>query len=297
MKLDLEEELKQRNKELLILNTVISYLNQFLNIGELLESALEKVLEIMAIESGALLLLNDDKSSFVLEIAKGFSPDFVGKISSVDANGSVMGKTVCSGNHLLLWEGDGSRVSSSELLRDEKLNTLFCLPIKTKKKVYGMMMCGHRYSRFFSTRNITLLESIGAQVALLVENALLYKNSKQAEEDYHHLIEAVDVGIISCSRAGIILLCNKKAEAIFGVSRSEALRHSVTQLLPEKHMHIIEELARNYLAAGSNGSFDQTLVESLRNRNGREIAVEVSYAIWGDKNDPTITATIRDRRP
>ena len=34
----------------------------------------------MAIESGALLLLNDDKSSFVLEISKSFSPDFVAKI-------------------------------------------------------------------------------------------------------------------------------------------------------------------------------------------------------------------------
>ena len=76
MKLELEEELKQRNKELLILNTVISYLNQFLNIGELLEGALEKVLEIMAIESGALLLLNDDKSSFVLEISKGIFAGF-----------------------------------------------------------------------------------------------------------------------------------------------------------------------------------------------------------------------------
>ena len=218
MKLELEEELKQRNKELLILNTVISYLNQFLNIGELLEGALEKVLEIMAIESGALLLLNDDKSSFVLEISKGFSPDFVAKISSIDANESTIGKTLCSGNHLLLWEGDDSRVSSSELLRDEKLNTLFCLPIKTKKKVYGMMMCGHRYSRFFSTRNMNLLESIGSQIALMIENALLFKSIKRSEKHYQQLIEAVDVGIISFSKEGKIVLYNKKAEDLFGVS-------------------------------------------------------------------------------
>ena len=47
MKTEIEEELKQRNKELLILNTIISFINQFLNVGELLENALEKVLEIM----------------------------------------------------------------------------------------------------------------------------------------------------------------------------------------------------------------------------------------------------------
>ena len=296
MKLELEEELKQRNKELLILNTVISYLNQFLNIGELLEGALEKVLEIMAIESGALLLLNDDKSSFVLEISKGFSPDFVAKISTIDANESTIGTTLCSGNHLLLWEGDDSRVSSSELLRDEKLNTLFCLPIKTKKKVYRMMMCGHRYSRFFSTRNMNLLESIGSQIGLMVENALLFKSIKRSEKHYQELIQAVDVGILSFTKAGRIILCNKKAEDLFGVSRDEALRISLHDLLPEKHTRLIEELACNYVASGNKGMFDQPVVESAIQKNGREIAVEISYAIWGEKEEPTITATVKDVR-
>ena len=296
MKLELEEELKQRNKELLILNTVISHLNQFLNIGELLEGALEKVLEIMAIESGALLLLNDDKSSFVLEISKGFSPDFVAKISSVDANESTIGKTLCSGNHILLWEGDDSRVSSSDLLRDEKLNTLFCLPIKTKKKVYGMMMCGHRYSRFFSTRNMNLLESIGSQIALMIENALLFKSIKSSEKHYQQLIEAVDVGIISFSKEGKIVLYNKKAEDLFGFSRDEAMATSLHAVLPEKHTRLIAELARSYVTSGTQSIFEAPLVESATKKNGMEIAVEISYAIWGEKSSPTITATIRDMR-
>ena len=81
MKLELEEELKQRNKELLILNTVVSSLNQYLNLGELLEGSLEKVLEIMSIESGAMLLINEDQTQFVLEVTKGFSPEFVSKIA------------------------------------------------------------------------------------------------------------------------------------------------------------------------------------------------------------------------
>jgi len=296
MKLELEEELKQRNKELLILNTVISHLNQFLNIGELLEGALEKVLEIMAIESGALLLLNDDKSSFVLEISKGFSPDFVGKIASIDANESTIGKTLCSGNHLLLWEGDDSRVSSSDLLLDEKLNTLFCLPIKTKKKVYGMMMCGHRYSRFFSTRNMNLLESIGSQIALMLENALLFKSIKRSEKHYQQLIEAVNVGIISFSKEGKIVLYNKKAEDLFGFSRDEAMATSLHSVLPEKHARLIAELARNYVASGTQSIFEETFVESATKKNGMEIAVEISYAIWGEKSAPTITATIKDMR-
>ena len=124
MKLELEEELKQRNKELLILNTVVSSLNQYLNLGELLEGSLEKVLEIMSIESGAMLLINEDQTQFVLEVTKGFSPEFVSKIALVDANESTVGQTICAGNHLLLWEGDDSRFASSDWLTDEHLNSL-----------------------------------------------------------------------------------------------------------------------------------------------------------------------------
>jgi len=37
-------------------------------------------------------------------------------------------------------------------------------------------------------------------------------------------------------------------------------------------------------------------VESAIKKDGMEIALEISYAIWGEKNQPTITATIRDMR-
>ena len=61
VRMEIEDELKQRTRELLILNTIISFLNRYLNIGELLDNALEKVLEIMKIESGALLLLDKEE--------------------------------------------------------------------------------------------------------------------------------------------------------------------------------------------------------------------------------------------
>ena len=298
MKLELEEELKQRNKELLILNTVISFLNQYLNLGELLESALEKVLEIMNIESGALLLLDEEKNQFVLEVTKGLSPEFISKISMIDANKSSLGRTICSGNHLLLWEGDDSRISSSEWLNDEHLNTLFSLPIKTKQKVYGMMMCGHRYSRFFSTRTMNLLENIGQQIALLVENALLYKEVKNSEGKYQRLIESVDVGIISFDKEGIIFQCNKKAEELFGFSNGQALSTSVKELMSEKHVHLINEITDNYTtSSGNDNVLDKTLVEWHKKNNGQEIPLEVFYTVWGERVSPIITATIKDMRP
>lgn len=298
MKLELEEELKQRNKELLILNTVVSSLNQYLNLGELLEGSLEKVLEIMSIESGAMLLINEDQTQFVLEVTKGFSPEFVSKIALVDANESTVGQTICAGNHLLLWEGDDSRFASSDWLTDEHLNSLCFLPIKTKQKVYGMMMCGHRYSRFFSTRNMNILENIGQQVALLVENALLYKEVKDSERRYQNLIESVDVGILSFDKDGKIFQCNKKAEQLFDLSNGEALGRSFKDFMSEKHSHLIDEIVNNYsMSSGNENGADSTILECRKTNNDQEIPLEVSYTIWGERGKPTITATVKDMRP
>ncbi len=294
MRTEIEEELKQRNKELLILNTIISFINQFLNIGELLENALEKVLEIMTIESGALLLLNEKKDAFLLETSKGFTPDFVSKISRIDAEENIIGRTICSGNQIMLGEGNALNKESAEWLFSDDFNTLFCLPIKTIKRVYGMMMCGHRYSRFFSKRNMNILENIGCQIATSIENALLYKEVKESEEKYHHLLESANIGIISLTKEGEIFQFNRKAEDIFGYSREEVVKKELAELLSEKQTQLIENITKQYMTLGNDKIFDQTVVSSGRKKGGKEIQVEISYSIWGDRQDPTITATVKD---
>jgi PAS domain S-box-containing protein len=298
MKLEITEELKQRNKELLILNSVITSMHQYLNLGELLESSLEKVLEIMSIESGAILLLDENKAQFVLEVTKGFSSEFAEKISVINANDNTIGKTICSGNHLLIWEGDDSRLSSNDWLTGENLNTLFFLPIKTKQKVYALMMCGHRYSRFFSTRNIEVLENIGQQLALLLENSMLYKEVKESQRLYQNLIESVDVGILSFDKDGTIFQCNKKAARLFDLTEGGGVGCSFREIISEKHVHLIEEIINNYSnALGNDNGADQTILECRKSANEQEVPLEISYTIWGERLSPTITATIKDMRP
>ena len=298
MKLEITEELKQRNKELLILNSVITSMHQYLNLGELLEGSLEKVLEIMSIESGAMLLLDADKTQFVLEVTKGFSPEFVEKISVIDANDNTIGKTICSGNHLLIWEGDDSRLSSNDWLTGEHLNTLFFLPIKTKQKVYGLMMCGHRYSRFFTTRNIEVLENIGQQLALLLENSMLYKEVKESQRLYQSLIESVDVGILSFDKERKIVQCNKKAARLFDMEEGEGIGRSFQEIISEKHVHLIDEIIHNYCnALGNDNGNEQTILEYHKGANEKEVPLEISYTIWGERLSPTVTATIKDMRP
>lgn len=294
IRMEIEEELRQRNRELLILNTIISSLNKFLNIGELLDTALEKVLEIMKIESGSLLLLDEEKSNFAIETSKGFSPGFVSKISRIDVEENIIGETLFSGNHLVLESGEPSNIPIKEWLLTENVSSFFCLPIKTKKRVYGMMMCGRRYSRFFSENDIRLLNNIGYHIALSIENALLYKEVRDSEEKYRHLTETANIGIISFNKEGKIFQFNKKAEDIFGFSREEIINNLATEILPEKHNQLIEKMTEHYMKSGKHKILGQPIVEYGRGKDGKQMTLEISYSIWGDKLNPIIIATIMD---
>ncbi|MCK5011429.1 MAG: PAS domain S-box protein, partial [Deltaproteobacteria bacterium] len=87
---------------------------------------------------------------------------------------------------------------------------------------------------------------------------------------------------------------NKKAEEIFGYSREEVAKKQLAELLSEKQTQLIETITKQYMTLGNENIFDQTIVSCGRKKNGKEIQVEISYSIWGDRHDPVITATVKD---
>jgi len=291
-----EEELKQRNRELRILNNIICFLNRFLNVGELLDNALEKVIEIVRIEAGALLLLNDANNTFKVETSKGFSPGFISNVLNIDGEKDIIGKTICSGDYFLIDDVETSKTPDTEWFVNENISSFLCLPIKTKRKIYGMMMFGHRHLRFFSELDIELLENIGDQIALSIENSLLYKEMRDSEEKYRLLTESANIGIISFTKEGSIFQFNKKAEDIFGFYRNEIINNPANEILPEKHDQIIKKISRKYMSSGKHDSLKRPIIEYGRGKGGNTIPLEISYSVWGERHNPLITATVKDMR-
>ena len=292
----LEEELKKRNRELCILNTIICILNKFLNVGELLDNALEKVIGIMKIEAGALLLLNDASNTFTVETSKGFSPGFISNVLNIDSEKHIIGKTICSGDYFLIDDIETSKTPDIEWLISENISNFLCIPMKTKRKVHGMMMFGHRHLRFFTKLDMELLENIGDQIALSIENSLLYKEMRDSEEKYRLLTESANIGIISFTKEGSIFQFNKKAEDIFGFYRNEIINNPAKEILPEKHDQIIKKISKKYMSSGKHDSLERPIIEYGRGKGGNTIPLEISYSVWGERHNPLITATVKDMR-
>ncbi len=93
------------------------------------------------------------------------------------------GKPVCArGAELNRYPSEVMRV-----LRDDGIQTICCIPLITQGRTFGTLNVASRRDEAFPEREIALLQQVGAQIAIAVENALAFKEidalkDKLAEE-------------------------------------------------------------------------------------------------------------------
>jgi formate hydrogenlyase transcriptional activator len=93
------------------------------------------------------------------------------------------GKPVCArGEELNRYPSEVMRV-----LRDDGIQTICCIPLVTQARTFGTLNVASRRVEAFSSHEIALLQQVGAQIAIAVENALAFKEidalkDKLAEE-------------------------------------------------------------------------------------------------------------------
>ncbi|OGY71851.1 MAG: hypothetical protein A3E05_04310 [Candidatus Jacksonbacteria bacterium RIFCSPHIGHO2_12_FULL_44_12] len=76
----------------------------------------------------------------------------------------------------------------------EKIGGEVCIPFVVKRELIGFLLLGAKISRdAYTKEDIELLETLGNQTAIALENALLYENMEQSVEDQTKEIKAKNV--------------------------------------------------------------------------------------------------------
>lgn len=105
---------------------------------------------------------------------------------------------------------------------------------------------------------------------------------------------AIDAVVVVDAR-GLIIDWSRRAEAMFGWSRSEVLGRSLAEVivppsLRQSHQHGLER----FVATRVNHVLDRILELSALRRTGEEFPVELSVTFWGGDEDPLFVGFIRD---
>ncbi len=185
------DELVARNEELSALNSIASTVSQSLKLGEVLENALHKVLEVTRTTAGCVFLRESNGNKLKMMSTIGSSSVFRCQESS-----SSLARCAC---HQVLRHGQTlmvSHVSQCPLLGDnvamkEEVGSFVSVPLKSKDRTLGIMNVACSDESYFTENDFRLLDSIGYHVGLAIENSVLYEEAKQKEKLRGQLLSSV----------------------------------------------------------------------------------------------------------
>ena len=172
------DQLKQRNRELSILNAIAHALNQSVDLDQALETALEKVAALLDLSTSWIWLLHEETDEPYLAAAQNLppvlrdNPDRMGgwcycldTYQKGDLKGAANVNVVTCSRLKGLVEGtDGLQYHAS-------------IPLYAQKKKVGVLNVGSVEWRELSDEDLRLLNTVGDLMSIAIERARLYEKS------------------------------------------------------------------------------------------------------------------------
>jgi len=174
---------EQRARELAALNTVINAIGGSLDLSQILEKALDAILDVTGMEVGYMRLLEGLPPRLNLKAHRGLSPMILEVLRRGTRAGGVSEQVFFTKRSIIL---DKSSVQATGDPRSQTLvegiEAYAWVPITSKDRVVGIINVGTGDSKAVDSRHVALLESIGASLGIALEKAALYRESQKKEE-------------------------------------------------------------------------------------------------------------------
>jgi two-component system sensor histidine kinase DevS len=169
-----EAELKQRNEELQLFNSLATAVSSSTEIEPLLENMLDSVMALFAAEAGEVYVQEEDEGVYHQTIRRGRAEGLWGTDHFHPGEGFVGS---VAADRKVAWTQDLRKDES--FLAPDAYGTLVGVPLAARGRVLGVMLLVFREKRAVTSREAGLLEAMGAGVGVNVENARLYRQARR----------------------------------------------------------------------------------------------------------------------
>jgi len=258
-----------RIHELSTLDAVALTLSQAKNLKDMLDKSLARIFDsLVGLEPrGGVYLCETSGEKLLLTAHHGLSSEFVLREETVRMGECLFSKVARTGE-LVHTERDCEEPYHTDDDGTEPHAHLI-VPIKSRGIVLGVVFLYPKKDFLLSSGDLQMLEMIGAQLGLAVENFRFYAEVKESSEKYWDLFENARDILFTVDPEGRLTSVNKAAEEFSGYSRMELIGKSVLDFLARESV----QAAIRILGAASR---PQIMEFEVVKRNGDHAFVEVN---------------------
>jgi len=228
----IDKELNQRNRDLVILNTITNAVHQSLNADEVYKIALDMSLDLDMVDMSCIYLVNETKSEAILKYHKTFPDEYIKKASIIPSPKGLTWMVINSGEIINIADAqeDPNIGPAGRMLGH---HGLLGFPLTFEEEIIGVIWFLSYERRKFNEKEVELLSSLSTHVSLAIGKTTLYKDlykknkyleiSNKISESVHKSLDieevyrtALDETIVieNVDIVGIYLIDRKTNEAV-----------------------------------------------------------------------------------
>ncbi|MFB2896176.1 EAL domain-containing protein [Aerosakkonemataceae cyanobacterium BLCC-F50] len=281
-RLELLKKLSQESEDLTALSRVTANAVSTLNLGELLNVLLLRIMEVIKADTGVILLKEGDRLRVRATI--GIEQELRSQFSVAIGEGFA-GTIAASHQPLYIENVQANPLIISPILKQLNIQTIMGVPLKRNGNLVGVLHVDWFNNHPFSDRELHLLEITAERCAMAIINAQLYEQTKQLQERLQLQIDRMPIGCILRDRDFRIIDWNPAAEKIFGYTKQEVLNKYLEHLITSPDARAFVQQIHQQLAAGE--STDHSLMENIT-KDGRTITCEWHNTPLKDANNQIV---------
>ncbi len=221
-------QLEDQNRELVALNAIAQAVNRTMNLPTIFETVLTTVTALLKNEYGWLYIL--DKDSLTLKNSSGAASAFFADAALAHMRSLDWMQVIRT--HRETRHPD--MPPCHEDLAPLHIASWVCVPLRSADRLAGVIILATRASDFFSPNKINLISAFGNQINVALNNAQLFSQLRQSQEQYADLFEHSPDMYHLIDRSGTIIGCNQTEAATLGYDKKEIVGNHLSRFYPEE---------------------------------------------------------------
>jgi signal transduction histidine kinase len=159
------------------INHIFTHVTRSLELEQILNSALDSILEVTGVEIGFVYLVDRGAEDLVLTVERGVPAELADEFRRIRMGETLCGRVAQTGKPLvvddLLQEEGGTGLAIKAGMR-----SFAAVPLVARDRVMGVMDLADPKAARLSSQDVECLTSVGNAIGVAVENAYLYRSMR-----------------------------------------------------------------------------------------------------------------------
>lgn len=271
-----ELEIRRRNRELMVLNSIAQTLTESLDLTDSLHRTLRQMAELFSLDATSLYLFDKSGTNLRRVAAAGHRSEYSRHFPAVSVKPELLQHIKDAHATFISAQGLPMPAVFRDAQMKEGIATAYIVILWSKDRVIGGLVVGTRTPREFSPADVNLLIAVGSQISSAIDRSILYEETRQAYENLRRtqeqLLHSERLAAVGQLISGVAHELNNPLTAILGYSQ---LLASSGQLGPQG----VEYSEKLYKQAQRTHRIVQNLLSFARQHKPERILVNMNQTL------------------